>query len=102
MVNTVAAAVVQEIRIGAFWTVVVVEADGSIYFQGERVGGADEVESLLSQIITEDAPPDRRRVQLSVDASVEPDVYRPVLEALGKAGAAIEFVGQKRPARPGG
>ena len=83
-------------------TIVVVEADGTIYFQGAPTSGADEVESLVSQIITDDAPPDRRRVQLSVDASVGPEVYKPLLEALGRAGATIEFVGQPRGAGGGG
>ncbi len=78
---------------------VAVDAEGVVYFQGSRTGGADEVESLLSEAIREDTPAEMRRVHLKVDASVGPEVYRPLLEALGKAGANLEFVGEEGPRR---
>jgi len=76
---------------------VAIDEKGVVYFQGAATGGADEVEALLSEVIDEDTPAERRRVHLKVDASVEPEVYKPVLEALGKAGASIELVGEKGP-----
>ena len=79
---------------------VAIDIEGVIHFEHDIVGSADELEGLLGALINEDTPADERRVHLKVDASVAPEVYKPVLEALAKTGATIEFVGELGPREP--
>lgn len=78
---------------------VAVDDEGIIYCDGSRMGGADELESRVLALIDSAETPELRSVQLKVGAAVGPEVYKPVLEALAKAGATIEFVGEKGPRR---
>jgi len=78
---------------------VAIDGEGGVHFEGRAIGGADELEGLLGALIDEDAPAKLRHVHLKVDAAVRPEVYKPVLEALAKSGATIEFVGELGPRR---
>ena len=78
---------------------VAIDEEGTVHFEGQALGGADELEGRLGALIEEVTPAERRRVHLKVDASVGPEVYKPVLEALAKSGATIEFVGELGPRR---
>ncbi len=79
---------------------VLIDKEETIYYDGSAISGVDELEGRLGSAINEDTPPELRRVQLKVDATVGADVYKPVLEVLGKSGATIEFVGEPGPRRP--
>jgi biopolymer transport protein ExbD len=78
---------------------VAIDAGGTLYYRGSAISGPDELEGCLHGAITDDTPPGARRVQLKVDESVGPEVYKPVLKALAESGATIEFVGEKGPRR---
>jgi len=78
---------------------VAVDADGVIYCDGGALGNADELESEVLALIGDAEAPELRSVQLKIDAAVKAEVYKPVLEALAKAGARIEFIGEKGPRR---
>ena len=66
------------------------EQESKIYLNGAPIGTRDlstDLEYLLG-----DSPPDKRKVLLKIDKNAPPALYKPVLEAVSKAGAEVFHV----------
>jgi len=74
---------------------VAIDSTGVIYFDGDRVNSAKDIEwgvrALLARTVTED----QRHVQFKCDSTLPREIFEPVLKAIAEAGGIIEAVGEK-------
>lgn len=74
---------------------VAIDSSGVIYFDGERVESAKDIEwgvrALLARTVTEE----QRHVQFKCDWTLPKETFEPVLKAIAEAGGIIEAVGEK-------
>ena len=75
--------------------VVLIDAKGRIYFQGEKFATADQVESGVRELTDRATTEEARTVLFRCDRSVRKHVFEPVIEAIAKGGGRIAAVGEK-------
>ena len=75
---------------------VAVDADGSIYFDGDRVDNAKDVEWGVRALLSKTVSDEQRHVQFKCDASLSKETFAPVLKAIAEAGGIIEAVGEEK------
>jgi biopolymer transport protein ExbD len=74
---------------------VAIDATGVIYFDGNRVDNAKDIEWGVRSLLTKTVADEQRHVQFKCDASLPKETFEPVLKAIAEAGGIIEAVGEK-------
>jgi biopolymer transport protein ExbD len=80
-----------EITVVAYVTV---DENGELYFDGQRVESAKDIEWGVRALLTNSVSDDQRHVQFKCDKSQSKEVFQPVLQAIAEAGGIIEAVGE--------
>lgn len=75
---------------------VAMAADGEIYFDGDRVDSAKDVEWGVRALLSKTVADEQRHVQFKCDASLSKETFEPVLKAIAEGGGIIEAVGEDR------
>ena len=75
---------------------VAIDSDGSIYFDGDRVDSAKDVEWGVRALLSKTVADEQRHVQFKCDASLSKETFEPVLKAIAEAGGVIEAVGEEK------
>jgi biopolymer transport protein ExbD len=73
---------------------IAVDKDGEIYFDGERVENAKDVEWGVRALLTQTVSDDQRHVQFRCDADLPKEQFEPVIKAIVEGGGIIEAVGE--------
>lgn len=74
---------------------VAIDRNGTIYFDGDRVDNAKDVEWGVRALLTRTVSDDQRHVQFNCDATLPKESFEPVLQAIASAGGIIEAVGKE-------
>lgn len=74
---------------------VTVDDTGRIFFDGERVDNAKDIEWGVRALLANTVSDDQRHVQFKCDKAQPREVFEPVLQAIASAGGIIEAVGEK-------
>jgi biopolymer transport protein ExbD len=74
---------------------IAVDKDGMIYFDGERVDHAKDVEWGVRALLTRTVSDDQRHVQFQCDAALPKEQFEPVIKAIVEGGGILEAVGEK-------
>lgn len=74
---------------------VTIDKTGVIYFDGDRVDNAKDVEWGVRALLTRTVSDDQRHVQFNCDATLPKESFEPVLQAIATAGGIIEAVGKE-------
>lgn len=74
---------------------VAIDAEGVIYFDGERVNSAKDIEWGVRALLARTIADEQRHVQFKCDAKLSKEVFEPVLKAIAEAGGIIEAVGEQ-------
>jgi len=77
-------------------TVVAIDAEGKIYFQGRRVSDARSVETEVSELLKNVTSREGRMVLFRCDRAAGKEVFEPVMDAITRAGGVIVAVGEKK------
>ena len=75
---------------------VAIDADGVIYFDGDRVDSAKDVEWGVRALLSKTVAEEQRHVQFKCDASLPKETFEPVLKAIAEGGGIIEAVGEEK------
>jgi len=73
---------------------VAVAADGVIYFDGDQVDSAKDIEWGVRALLSKTVADEQRHVQFKCDASLSKEQFEPVLKAIAEGGGIIEAVGE--------
>lgn len=73
---------------------VAIDAESQIYFDGEPVNSAKDIEWGVRALLARTIADEQRHVQFKCDASLPKQVFEPVLKAIAEAGGIIEAVGE--------
>lgn len=73
---------------------VAIAADGGIYFDGDRVDSAKDIEWGVRALLSKTVADEQRHVQFKCDASLSKEQFEPVLKAIAEGGGIIEAVGE--------
>ena len=74
---------------------VTIDKTGTIYFDGDRIDNAKDVEWGVRSLLTRTVSDDQRHVQFNCDATLPKESFEPVLQAIAAAGGIIEAVGNE-------
>jgi biopolymer transport protein ExbD len=74
---------------------VTIDKTGTIYFDGDRIDNAKDVEWGVRSLLTRTVSDDQRHVQFKCDATLPKESFEPVLQAIAAAGGIIEAVGEE-------
>ena len=74
---------------------VAIDETGQIFFEGEAVGSAKDVEWGIRAKLANTVADDQRHVQFKCDANLPKETFEPVLKAIAEAGGLIDAVGEK-------
>ncbi len=74
---------------------VAIDAAGAIYFDGQRVDSAKDIEWGVRALLARTVADEQRHVQFKCDATLPKETFEPVLKAIAEAGGIIEAVGDK-------
>ena len=72
---------------------VAIDVNGDIYFQGEQVESAKDVEWGVRALLDGTTSDDQRHVQFKCDLSLSHEQFEPVLKAIAEGGGIVEAVG---------
>ena len=75
-------------------TVVTIDAEGKIYFQGRRVDDPRSVETEVTDLLRNATTPESKMVLFRCDRAVARDVFEPVMDAITRGGGTIVAVGE--------
>jgi biopolymer transport protein ExbD len=75
--------------------VVLIDADAQIYFQGEPIDSAAQVEEEVRRLVEGKEDEKSRTVLLRCDRTVGKQVFEPVIEAIAKGGGRVAAVGER-------
>jgi len=75
---------------------VAVDSSGVIYFDGDRVDNAKDIEWGVRALLARTVADEQRHVQFKCDASLPKETFEPVLKAIAEAGGIIEAVGEEK------
>lgn len=73
---------------------VTIDKTGTIYFDGDRVDNAKDVEWGVLAKLTRTVSDDQRHVQFNCDATLPKEIFEPVLQAIAAAGGIAQAVGE--------
>jgi biopolymer transport protein ExbD len=73
---------------------VAVDETGVIYFEGEQVDSAKDVEWGVRALLTSTVSDEQRHVQFKCDSALPKEIFEPVIQAIAAAGGIIEAVGE--------
>ncbi|QTN33091.1 biopolymer transporter ExbD [Akkermansiaceae bacterium] len=73
---------------------VAVDETGVIYFDGEEVDSAKDVEWGVRALLTNTVADEQRHVQFKCDSALPKEIFEPVIQAIAAAGGIIEAVGE--------
>ena len=71
-------------------------ADGAIYFDGDRVDNAKDIEWGVRALLSKTVADEQRHVQFKCDAALSKEKFEPVLKAIAEGGGIIEAVGENQ------
>ncbi|MEY3395322.1 MAG: hypothetical protein RL346_1558 [Verrucomicrobiota bacterium] len=74
---------------------VALDKEGNIFFDGQKVDSAKDVEWGVRSLLTNSVSDDQRHVQFKCDKSQPKEAFQPILKAIAEAGGIIEAVGEK-------
>jgi len=74
---------------------VVIDEDGLIYLQGQKMEDVLAVQYGVSALIKEDRGPRGRTVLFKCDRNVDKEVFQPVMAAISEGGGIIAALGEK-------
>ena len=74
---------------------VAIDADGAIYFDGDRVDSAKDIEWGVRALLSKTVADEQRHVQFKCDAALPKEIFEPVLKAIAEGGGVIEAVGEE-------
>ncbi|MBI1337216.1 MAG: hypothetical protein GC164_09675 [Phycisphaera sp.] len=74
---------------------VAIDENATVYLDGERVGGAKDVEWGVRALLARTVTDDQRHVQFKCDSKLSREKFEPVLKAIAEAGGVIEAVGEQ-------
>jgi len=74
---------------------IAVDKNGEIYFDGERVDDAKDVEWGVRALLAKTVSDDQRHVQFKCDAELPKEQFEPVIKAIVEGGGILEAVGEK-------
>lgn len=74
---------------------VAIDSAGEIYFDGQRVDSAKDIEWGVRALLARTVADEQRHVQFKCDAALPKETFEPVLKAIAEAGGIIEAVGDK-------
>lgn len=75
---------------------VAIDKAGTIYFDGDRVDNAKDVEWGVTAVLTRTVSDDQRHVQFKCDATLPKETFEPVIQAIVSAGGILEAVGESK------
>jgi biopolymer transport protein ExbD len=75
---------------------VAIDAEGDIYFDGDQVDSAKDVEWGVRALLTNTVSDEQRHVQFKCDSKLTKATFEPVLKAIAEAGGIIEAVGEEQ------
>ena len=75
---------------------IAIDSEGVIYFDGDRVDNAKDVEWGVRALLSKTIADEQRHVQFKCDASLSKETFEPVLKAIAEAGGIIEAVGEEK------
>ena len=75
---------------------VAMASDGAIYFDGDRVDSAKDIEWGVRALLSKTVADEQRHVQFKCDASLPKETFEPVLKAIAEGGGIIEAVGENK------
>ena len=75
---------------------IAIDSEGVIYFDGDRVDSAKDVEWGVRALLSKTVADEQRHVQFKCDASLSKETFEPVLKAIAEAGGIIEAVGEEK------
>ena len=75
---------------------VAIDPEGVIYFDGDRVDNAKDVEWGVRALLSKTVADEQRHVQFKCDANLSKETFEPVLKAIAEAGGIIEAVGEEK------
>jgi biopolymer transport protein ExbD len=73
---------------------VAIDKTGTIYFDGERVDNAKDIEWGVTAVLTRTVSDDQRHVQFRCDATLAKETFEPVIQAIVSAGGILEAIGE--------
>lgn len=73
---------------------VTIDESGQIYFDGQPVDNAKDIEWGVRALLTNTVSDDQRHVQFKCDQSQPKEIFQPVLKAIAEGGGIIEAVGE--------
>ena len=74
---------------------IAIDAKGVIYFDGDRVDSAKDVEWGVRALLARTVADEERHVQFKCDATLPKETFEPVLKAIAEGGGIIEAVGNE-------
>ncbi len=75
---------------------VAIDSQGTIYFDGDRVDSAKDIEWGVRALLSKTVADEQRHVQFKCDASLPKETFEPVLKAIAEGGGIIEAVGEEK------
>jgi len=75
--------------------VVLIDKKGNLYFQGQSVGGHEQIEEEVRRYVEGRTDEKSRTVLVRCDRTVLKHVFEPVYEAIAKGGGQIAAVGKQ-------
>ncbi len=75
---------------------VAMAADGVIYFDGDQVDSAKDIEWGVRALLSKTVADEQRHVQFKCDASLSKEQFETVLKAIAEGGGIIEAVGENQ------
>ncbi|MFT5522098.1 MAG: biopolymer transport protein ExbD [Pirellulaceae bacterium] len=75
---------------------IAIDSEGVIYFDGDRVDNAKDVEWGVRALLSKTVADEQRHVQFKCDVSLSKATFEPVLKAIAEAGGIIEAVGEEK------
>ena len=74
---------------------IAIDAKGVIYFDGDRVDSAKDVEWGVRALLARTVADEERHVQFKCDSTLPKETFEPVLKAIAEGGGIIEAVGNE-------
>jgi len=97
-VNIEAATTIEVTKLDDYPIVVLIDQEAQIYFQGEQIGSAGQLEEEIARSVEGKTEEKSRTVLFRCDRSIYKRVFGPVIEAIAKGGGRIAAVGE--PSKP--
>ena len=94
-VNIDAPTTIEVTKLDDFPIVVLIDSEGTIFFQGEQIAGAEQVENEVRALVEGKTNQKARTVLFRCDRTVGKHIFEPVIEAIAKGGGQIAAAGDK-------